>query len=129
MYENITGEELKGLSPEEKKVALEELMGLYPDRKELAQHLGLRNNVLGILIAKYVLGTQFGRKKGSTNHVVTEELAVNNEVSNVFSANLEAQVIGEEAKERIINIGNSLLDNKKYVVILKVEELEEVPTV
>ena len=129
MYENVTGEELKALPNEEKKVALEELMGLYPDRKELAQHLGLRNNVLGILIAKYVLGTQFGRKKGSTNHVVTEELAVNNEVSNVFSANLEAQVAGEEAKERIINIGNSLLDSKKYSISLKVEELEEVSTV
>ncbi len=129
MYENVTGEELKALPNEEKKVALEELMGLYPDRKELAQHLGLRNNVLGILIAKYVLGTQFGGKKGSTNHVATEEPITNNEASNVFSTNLEAQIIGEEAKERITNIGNSLLDGKKYLVSLKVEEIEEVPTV
>lgn len=129
MYKNVTGEELKALPNEEKKVALEELMGLYPDRKELAQHLGLRNNVLGILIAKYVLGTQFGGKKGSTNHVATEEPITNNEASNVFSTNLEAQIIGEEAKERITNIGNSLLDGKKYLVSLKVEEIEEVPTV
>ncbi len=129
MYENITGEELKALPNEEKKVALEELMELHPDRKELSQHLGLRNNVLGILIAKHVLGTRFGRKKGSTNHVATEEPIVNNEASNVFSTNLEAQIIGEEAKERITNIGNSLLDGKKYLVSLKVEEIEEVPTV
>lgn len=139
MYENITGEELKALPNEEKRVALEELMELYPDRKELSQHLGLRNNVLGILIAKHVLGTQFGGKrgstnhvggkKGSTNHVATEEPITNNEASNVFSTNLEAQIIGEEAKERITNIGNSLLDGKKYLVSLKVEEIEEVPTV
>ncbi|MFA5557870.1 MAG: hypothetical protein WDA59_00195 [Methanofastidiosum sp.] len=125
MYENITGEELKALPDEEKKTALEELMEKYPDKKELAERLGVKGNVVGIWIAKYVLGQQMGRQKGQTATTKTDIEPVIAESNNGDTASLQTHVtaLGEEVRQRIVGIGNALLDNKTYEVTLTVNEL------
>jgi hypothetical protein len=40
-----------------------------------------------------------------------------------FSIKLDKQIAGEEVKERVAGIVNSLLDNKKYAITLVIQEL------
>jgi len=126
VYENLTGEQFKELPEEQKKEALVELTKHYPTIKELAEHLRVKGNVAGIWVAKYVLGHQMGRQKGQVTDQLNE-VSEKESISSIFSTNLESQQLaGNEAKERIMGIGSSLLDDKKYAVSLIVNELQPV---
>lgn len=61
MYENITYEELKALSEDEKTKALKELIEKYPDKKQLTARLGVAPVAIMNLIRKYVDGKPIGR--------------------------------------------------------------------
>ena len=127
MYENLTGEQFKELPEEQKKEALVELTKHHPTIKELAEHLGVKGNVAGIWVAKYLLGHQMGRQpkeqdvKLEDNKQTLEKHKI---LDSIFSASLESEYLkGNEAKERIVGIGSSLLDDKTYAVALTVNEL------
>lgn len=75
-YANINYDQFKELSDEQKSEALKELEKRFPDRKDLAEYLGIRGNVLGILYSKYIDGKKLGRQKVETNNSVIEDIKI-----------------------------------------------------
>jgi len=63
MYEDITYEELKGLSEDKKVEVWKELHSKYSDDKELAKKLGVATIAVINGVRKYALGEHIGRTK------------------------------------------------------------------
>jgi len=73
-YENINYDQFKELSDEQKEEALKILMERFPEKSQLAEYLGIRGNVLGILISKYILKNRLGRQKTEVKDEVIEPI-------------------------------------------------------
>lgn len=122
MYENITYEELKELPEEEKRAALLELEKVFPDKRELAEHLGVKPNVIGILFSRYVEGKRPTRQKKEGDEVIEEVSFDSNHNESTFKLTIKNNMIGEEVKTMLVGIGNTLLDSRLYSVNLTIEE-------
>jgi len=177
MYENITYQQLKELTDEQKKEAIISLKNKYATYKEMAQAVGGVPVALSNLYLRLVDGKKMGRKKkdettvqpkknsvqdnqneqtekqsepvlsskelsikkqksasdSSTENVATSQLPAERKQESIpttkpkksasFTIGMEIEAIGEEAKNRIQGVANSLLNNKTYKIKVIVEEV------
>lgn len=151
MYENIKYEELKQLPDEQKKEALQELMDKYGSNKAIAEATGGALIAIGNMYSKYVEGKPIGRKKKeevieeAPKNEVSQESKPKRKYTkrniesqeqeivrtpiklpkpSSFTTSLSGDFTGEELKERIIGLANSLLSTKTYSITLQLEECQ-----
>lgn len=154
MYENIKYEELKQLPDEQKKEVLQELMDKYGSNKAIAEATGGALIAISNMYSKYVEGKPIGRKKkeevieeapknkvsqeskpkrkytkrNTENTESQEQEIVRTPIKlpkpSSFTTSLSGDFTGEELKERIIGLANSLLSTKTYSITLQLEECQ-----
>lgn len=151
MYESIKYDELKQLPDEQKKEALQELMDKYGSNKAIAEATGGALIAISNMYSKYVEGKPIGRKKKEEVIEETPKNEVSQESKpkrkytkrniesqeqeivrtpiklpkpSSFTTSLSGDFTGEELKERIIGLANSLLSTKTYSITLQLEECQ-----